>query len=72
MGPFPAHGPSAGHAEPGGLPGAHEPQGHCTPLAPPLGGPGCGAHNSYGCRGQSKLFDAIRSQCSRARRTRIR
>ena len=21
------------------------------------------AHKSYGCRGQSKLYDAIRSQC---------
>ena len=34
MGPFPAHGPSAGPAEPGGLPGAHWPRDHYTPLPP--------------------------------------
>ena len=44
MGPFRAHGPSAGPAEVNGLPEAHGPpkvhgpQGHCTPC-PPLRGP---------------------------------
>ena len=41
-----AHGPSAGTAEANGLPEAHGPpivhgpRDHCTPPAPPLGGPG--------------------------------
>ena len=45
MGPFRAHGPSAGPAEHGGLaeahgpPKVHVPRGHCTPPAPTLGGP---------------------------------
>ena len=71
MGPLVSLLNPAAFLEPIGPPKSIGP-GIIVPPAPSLGGPGCGAHKSYGCRGQSKLYDAIQSQCSGARQTRIR